>query len=157
MLGLVVSFREYVRDKFLLYSTVVYWSMCRKCSFAFLCQPSLLGIFFLRNRRGYFCLQFFFLLFHTAILVRRQFIFSFSYAGCDKVWTVQSFLVDRPQPLQFQYMPWNHLGFQTQKYHSPKPFVLFCKKKETTKPKRDSSADALWCTCPSSFTNGCKY
>lgn len=34
--------------------------MCRKCSFAFLCQPSLLGIFFLRNRRGYFCLQFFF-------------------------------------------------------------------------------------------------
>lgn len=121
MLGLVVSFREYVRDKFLLYSTVVY----KVCAGSALLPSYVSQVFWLVFSKGIggvifvfrFFLNFFIFLFlfHIAILVRRQFIFSVSYAGCDRVWAGQSFLVDNPRSLWFHCMPWNHLDFQTQK------------------------------------------
>lgn len=85
MLGLVASFREYVRDKFLLYSSAVYEVCAGNALLPSYVSQVFFGSFFLRHRRGYFCLKIFFFLFHIAILVRRQFIFSVSYAGCDRV------------------------------------------------------------------------
>lgn len=149
MLGLVLSFREYYRDKFLLYSTAVY-EVCAGNALLPSYVSQVLGSFFLRNRRGYFCLQIFFFFSSCSIL---------PYWSEDSLFSV--FHMQGVTGSELARASWwiihNLCGFIVcpeitwafrLKSHPPKPLILFSKSKEAIKPNRRETTQQILSDTP---------